>query len=90
MSPPSEFIFCFCSLLTTKFLPEITLLRERMYKIRHVYFVLRMNQLHISFFECCVAQCFWSVISEIMGISIALDFESMAKWWLRERKDLIL
>jgi hypothetical protein len=34
----------------------------------------------------CIAQCFWSVISEIIGFSIVSDFESMAKWWLREER----
>jgi hypothetical protein len=35
---------------------------------------------HLFFFCCCVAKQFWSVISEIIGVSVRLDFESMTKW----------
>jgi hypothetical protein len=36
------------------------------------------------FFECCVAQSLWGIISEAIGLQMISDFESMGKLWLRK------
>jgi hypothetical protein len=33
-----------------------------------------------------VAQVMWETISKVMGVAIQPDFESMAKWWLKDKK----
>jgi hypothetical protein len=37
------------------------------------------------FFGCCVAQSIWETISEIIGITVGRDFESVAKLWIRDK-----
>jgi hypothetical protein len=36
-------------------------------------------------FFSCVARSLWSVVSEIMWVSVGTDFESVAKLWLGKR-----
>jgi hypothetical protein len=38
------------------------------------------------FFDCCVAQVFWNGISEVIGLPVGYDFESVAKLSLSEKK----
>jgi hypothetical protein len=38
------------------------------------------------FFDCCVAKVFWKQIAEVCGKSLGTDFESVAKWWLHDKK----
>jgi hypothetical protein len=38
------------------------------------------------FFEYCVAQNIWGTISEMLGIRVDMDFESMIKLWLNDKK----
>jgi hypothetical protein len=37
-------------------------------------------------FEYCVAQNIWGTISEMLGIRVDMDFESMIKLWLNDKK----
>jgi hypothetical protein len=38
------------------------------------------------FFSCGVAKCAWEALSEVMKIRIGLDFESVAKLWMQNKK----
>jgi hypothetical protein len=38
------------------------------------------------FFDCIVASQAWSLISEVFHIQIGVDYESMAKHWLCNKK----
>ena len=38
------------------------------------------------FFDCCVAKWIWNCISEILGIRIVQDFESVARFWLANKR----
>jgi hypothetical protein len=51
-----------------------------------VFSALSRNQLNIYFFECYVAQNLWNIVSEIVGVKIGPDFESMARLWLSDTK----
>jgi hypothetical protein len=42
------------------------------------------------FFKCCVANELWRIISEVTGIQVGTDFESVAKHWLDDRKFRVL
>jgi hypothetical protein len=68
-----------------------TLTRDNLAKRRHVedltcLFCSEYEFVHHIFFECCVATAPWSIVSEIMQVSVGADFESVAKLWLREKK----
>jgi hypothetical protein len=54
-----------------------------------VFSALSRNQLNIYFFECYVAQNLWNIVSEIVGVKIGPDFESMARLWLSDTKYII-
>jgi hypothetical protein len=41
------------------------------------------------FFDCCVAQVLWENISEIIGVAVGTDFESVAKWWLIKKYNAV-
>jgi hypothetical protein len=38
------------------------------------------------FFECCVARLVWNEIAEISGKVIGADFESVARFWVADKK----
>ena len=38
------------------------------------------------FFDCCVARVSWDHLSEVLGTQIWTDFESVARWWVSEKK----
>jgi hypothetical protein len=40
---------------------------------------------HHLFIKCCVAHSNWSTMSEILGISVGRDFESIVELWLRDK-----
>lgn len=39
------------------------------------------------FYEFYVARIMWGVVDEVTGLPEILDFESMAKLWLRDKKN---
>jgi hypothetical protein len=38
------------------------------------------------FFECCVVSSTWDIVSEMLGFRVGVDFESIAKLWLMDKK----
>ncbi|PNT70933.1 hypothetical protein BRADI_2g20066v3, partial [Brachypodium distachyon] len=34
------------------------------------------------FFDCVVSKLTWNLISDILGITIGSDFESVGRWWI--------
>jgi hypothetical protein len=38
------------------------------------------------FYECCVAKCMWFEVVEITNRAKVVDFESMARLWIRDNK----
>jgi hypothetical protein len=45
-----------------------------------------LESTHHLFYECCVTQIMWGVVAKITGLPEILDFESMAKLWLRDKR----
>lgn len=37
-------------------------------------------------FDCCVAKLIWGYISDACETNLGADFESVAKWWIRNEK----
>jgi hypothetical protein len=42
------------------------------------------------FFDCCVAHYMWGVISDMLGLPVFSDFETMGTWWLKVKKHNIV
>jgi hypothetical protein len=42
------------------------------------------------FFDCCVAKVFWKVMSEVIGLELGTDFESVARLWISEKRHKIV
>jgi hypothetical protein len=38
------------------------------------------------FFECCIAKIIWECISELLNLSLGQDFESVARFWLANKR----
>jgi hypothetical protein len=38
------------------------------------------------FFESCVSSVLWNEISDVIGMKVGSDFESVARWWLCDKK----
>lgn len=38
------------------------------------------------FFDCCIAHVIWQEISTIVGKDVGQDFESVACWWVSNKK----
>jgi hypothetical protein len=47
------------------------------------------NIRHI-FFDCCVVNILWNLLSDIFGVQLGGGFEAMAKWWICEKKHTLL
>jgi hypothetical protein len=42
------------------------------------------------FFACCVAKLFWQTIAEVTVLDLGADFESVARFWISEKKHRIV
>jgi hypothetical protein len=42
------------------------------------------------FFDCFVAKLVWSGISDLLNVSVGSDFESVAHWWLSNKKNTVI
>jgi hypothetical protein len=42
------------------------------------------------FFDCFVAKLVWSGISDLLNVSVGSDFESVARWWLSNKKNTVI
>jgi hypothetical protein len=49
-------------------------------------FCCELESVSHLFFECCVARNVWVVLSEMLGLSVGRDFESVAKLWVLGNK----
>jgi len=45
---------------------------------------MRESVTHL-FFDCCVASLVWSIISDLLGLNIGENFESVARLWLANK-----
>jgi len=48
------------------------------------------ESIHHLFFDCCVAIFVWEIISNLCGKQVGADFESVARWWISDKRNLIL
>ena len=71
------------------------LTRDNLHKRRHVedrtcLFCSELETVDHLFFDCFLAKKIWTVISDIFGIHIGTDFESVARWWISNNRNSVL
>ena len=45
---------------------------------------------HHLFFGCCVPSSIWCHLSEIFNTNLGANFESVARWWISNKKNAVL
>jgi hypothetical protein len=45
-------------------------------------FCTELETVNHLFFDCCVAKVLWSYLSDTFLISLGVDYESTARWWV--------
>jgi hypothetical protein len=68
-----------------------TLTRDNLAKRRNVddetcLFCDDKESIQHLFFDCCVTKCMWQVCFDVCGKQLGADFESVAKYWLHNKK----
>jgi hypothetical protein len=53
-------------------------------------FCSELESVHHLFFDCFVAKIVWSTISDLLGVCVGADFESVARWWLSNNKNSMI
>jgi hypothetical protein len=38
------------------------------------------------FFDCCIAKNTWMIVSDLLGFDLGSDFESVARFWLANKR----
>ena len=41
------------------------------------------------FFDCCIAKLIWQYVSKFLDLNLGIDFESVARFWLGNKKHLV-
>jgi hypothetical protein len=72
-----------------------TLTRDNLHKHRHVedrtcVLCSQLETVIHPFFDCFIVNQLWQVLSNVFGIQIGNDFESVARWWIRNNKNNVL
>ena len=71
------------------------LTRDNLHKRRPVddktcLFCTELETVDHLFFGCFVATQIWSTISDIFGVPIGADFESVARWWISNNRNSVM
>jgi len=68
---------------------SVRIMQELDERERRTSFFLQLNssqQVSHLFFDCCVAKVLRTYLSDIFHISLGTNFESVARWWVSNRK----
>ena len=85
VSPPRVHIFLWL-LSNNKILTRMNLQKHRDMDDVSCLFCTEQETVSHLFFDCCVAKVLWIYLSEIFHISLGVNFESVARWWVSNRK----
>jgi hypothetical protein len=71
------------------------LTRDNLSKRRQVddftyLFCNEQESIHHLFFDCVVSRFLWESISSCFNKDLGADFESVARWWIREKRNHVL
>ena len=78
------------ALSNSKLLTRDNLSKRRQVEDRTCLFCNELESIHHLLFECCMAKLVWCMWSEICGVTMGADFESVAKWWVGQKKYSII
>ena len=72
-----------------------TLTRSNLSKRQHLedlscLFCGETETVHHLFFGCCVTTSMWCHLSESFDTNLGVNFESVARWWISNKKNAIL
>jgi hypothetical protein len=82
--PPRIHVFLWL-LAKNKLLTRDNIDKRRSLEDLSCLFYSEPESAHHLFFECCVASSIWNTMSEVLGVSVGRNFESIAKLWLRDK-----
>jgi hypothetical protein len=60
-----------------------------MWRINPFFFAQTETVFHL-FFECVVIKQIWGFFSDLFGVQLGQDFESVAMWWISNNKNSVL
>jgi hypothetical protein len=69
--------------------------RDNLHKRRHVedrtcLFYSDLESVDHLFFKCFVVSHIWYFLSEVFNVQVGADFESVARWWISNNKNVVL
>jgi hypothetical protein len=83
--PPKLHIFLWL-LSNNKTLTGDNLAKRREVDDKTCLFCEEIETVHHLFFDCCVAKLTWQMCADLSGKQLGADFESVAKFWLHDKK----
>ena len=87
--PPRIHIF-FWLLSNNKTLTRTNLAKRKILEDISCLFCAEDESVHHLFFGCCVATLMWKHLYDIFNIQIGVNFESIARWWISNKKNSVL
>jgi hypothetical protein len=86
LSVPPRVHFFLWLLSKNKLLTRDNLEKRRRIDDKSCLFCSKPESVHHLFFECVIARQIWIGVSEVIGVQIGQDIESVAKRWLCNKK----
>jgi len=83
--PPRIHIFLWL-MANNKTLTRSNLVKRQNLDDLSCLFCAESETVHHLFFECYVPTTMWLILSEIFGRNLGTDFESVARWWISNKK----
>ena len=83
--PPRIHIFLWL-LANNRILTRDNLAKRREVQDKMCLFCSENESVNHLFFDCCVARQCWAVISEILQFEIGMNFESVGRCWINNKK----
>jgi len=71
-------------LYNNKILTRDNLQKKRDVEDKSCLFCCEDETVNHLFFECCVAKLIWNWVSEVVGVRVGDDFESIGRWWISD------
>ena len=87
--PPRVHIFLWL-ISNNKALTRSNLAKRKNIEDTSCLFCSDFETIHHLFFDCCVASTLWKHVSDIFGVQIGSNFESVARWWVSNKRNCVL
>lgn len=87
--PPRIHIFVWL-LVNNKLLTRYNLSKQRHVDDMSCLLCSENKAINYLVLECVVAKAIWNYISDILGVEVSRSFDSIAKWWINEKKNSLI